>query len=175
VLSVIFTLTNQSYAKSDWTGNANFALGKKYVGSSLGDNQNQFGLNVDFGKISWPLHIAFGYLGSSGSYSEGDASGMDTSTSELRIGVNKIWETAPNKPPYFYLGGGLAMIQAEGVQLDGQSTGGYINGGIFWTIAKHFNLGVDLGYSKATVHTSENDIGDEAGGGHALFFIGYHW
>jgi len=172
-MSIPFIITNQSYAASDWTGNINLALGEKWPVYPLPDNQKEVGLNVDFGKKSWPLHIAFAILGSSSSYTEDEGS-ITASTSELRFGANKIWETAPAKQPCIYLGCGLALTHGEVEhQWDGQSIGGYVNGGIFWTLAEHYNLGIDLGYSKATDHSSH--VGFGMGGGHATLFFGYHW
>jgi hypothetical protein len=193
LLSLMCFASNQSYAAGDWTGNANIGFGSKALDEDDWkpmESQPEFGLDVDFGKKTWPVHIAIGYLNSSKDDTisfiiDGTLidSKLDGSTRELRLGLKKIWEPAmPIRP---YVGGGLALINAKikmtltdgvnsvSISQDDQAVGGYINGGIFWIIANKLNLGVDLGYSKASVKLYDIDV--KAGGTHALFFIGYHW
>ncbi len=112
---------------------------------------------------------------------EDDFYGADAegSTTELRVGLKKIWEPTPTMRPY--IGGGLALIGAgiklsdeyDEVSADDNGVGGYINGGIYLAVAGHLNLGFEVGYSKATVELAGYD--GDAGGGHALFLVGYHW
>jgi hypothetical protein len=51
--------------------------------------------------------------------------------------------------------------------------GYWINGGAYITLSHHYNLGVELGYSKATIKLYDTD--GEAGGAHVALFVGYHW
>jgi opacity protein-like surface antigen len=209
LVSVSLIGFSHSYAQesSDWTGDINIYLGNKMLdkddwsineeGVKLElDTQRQAGLDIDFGKKSWPVYIALGYLSSSAddSISEEIAiddmiipvkTKMEGSTKEIRLGVKKIWEPTSAIRPY--IGGGLAMINAEGkitasaegissgISADDQAVGFYVNGGVYWTIADHFNLGVDVGYSKAKVTFDELESDMEAGGVHYGLMLGYHW
>ncbi len=200
---------NKSHAQgsSDWTGNINFSLGNKMLDKDDWsieeeglnfelDTQHEAGLNIDFGKKSWPVYIALGYLNSSADDSLSEEIAVDDmvipvktkvegSTKELRLGIKKIWEPTSTMRPY--IGGGLAMINAEGkvtasaegisasVSDDDQAAGFYVNGGIYWTIASHFNVGVDVGYSKAKATFDKMESDMEAGGAHYGLLLGYHW
>jgi hypothetical protein len=192
LLSLCF-LSNQSYAADDWTGNANLVFGSKSLEKDDWEpleSQREVGFNVDFGKKSWPVNIEIGYLTSSDDDSfliDLDGNLYDVkvegSTTELRLGIKKIWMPTYSIRPY--ISGGLAVIggKIKSTVSDGfvsgsdsdshQGVGGYVNGGIFWTLANHFNVGVELGYSSASVKIY--DIDTKAGGGHGLFFVGYHW
>jgi hypothetical protein len=180
-LSVTSFISNQSYAQDNWTGNVNFSFGAKALDKDDWtplESQSEFGVNVDFGKKSWPFSIAIGFLASS---KDDNSYGikLEGSTRELRAGIIKIWEPTPTIRPY--IGGGLAMINAKieasdgymGLSVDDQGVGGYANGGIYWILTKHLNLGFDLAYSRATLKLAGMD--GEAGGGHASFFVGCHF
>jgi hypothetical protein len=180
MLPITFFVSGTSFAASDWTGNINFSMGAKALDEDDWeplDSQPECGFNVDFGKKSWPFNVAIGVLTSS---KEKDYYGarIKGATKEFRAGIIKIWNATPTMRPY--LGGGLALVNAEvkasadfEVSNSDKKLGSYINGGVYWTIAKHFNLGCDLGYSKAKVNLY--GIDGEAGGAHASFLIGYHW
>jgi hypothetical protein len=189
----LFFAPNASWAKSDWTGNANLMIGSKALNEDDWepvDSQAEIGAEVDFAKKSWPVHLAFAALQSSDEdtfYTDFNDQMMRTkikaSTSELRFGVKKIWDQAPVIRPY--VGGGLAIIDAElktsvgsgfqggSVKNDDQGIGLWIAGGIYWTLFNKLNLGFAVGYSKATVNLF--DIDAESGGAHGAFCVGYHW
>ena len=54
---------------------------------------------------------------------------------------------------------------------DNNGIGIWLNGGVYWTLSQHFNLGLDLRYSQADVTLFDVD----AGGTHAGVILGYHW
>jgi len=185
-LAAIVFISNQSYAQDPWTGNANFLIGSKALDKDDWEpveSQTELGVDVDFAPRSWPIHLAVGFLQSSDDAKLFDDYGdykFRVTTSELKFGIKKIWDAAPMMHPY--VGGGLAMINAKAklseigygsTSDDDQAIGLYVNGGIFWTLASYLNLGFELGYSKATVDVY--DVDAEAGGGHALFLVGFHW
>lgn len=181
LMTITFFASNQSFAAGDWNINTNLTIGAKALDKDDWEpleSQTEMGLNVDFGKKTWPLSIDIGLLAST-KEDDFDGDDIEGSTTELRVGIKKIWEPTPNMRPY--IGGGLALIGAElkvsdgdySISADDEAVGGYVNGGICWTVGRHLNLGFDLGYSKATVTIA--DYEGEAGGGHALFLIGYHW
>jgi len=174
----------------DWTGNIDFFLGAKALDEDDWepvDEHSEVGLLLDFKQKSWPVSIAVDYLYSwdddeESSYVPGyglvnfDADG---STSELCIGVRKIWDNFKHVRPFF--GGGIAFIWAElevevlGVSVsdDDMGTGLWLGGGVYWTLPEHFNIGLQLRWSWAEVTLL--DIDGEAGGGHAGLLLGYHW
>ncbi|MBU2489550.1 MAG: porin family protein [Proteobacteria bacterium] len=174
----------------DWTGNVNVLLGSKAMEEKDWeplDEQAEFAIRVDFRKKEWPVNLAVDLVGS---YAEDDGyylfpgvgpawANLELSTAEWNLGLRKIWENFPHVRPF--LGGGLAIIRAKtevsalGVSVDRDDTGvGYfLDGGVFWTLSEHFNLGVDLRYSWAEV--SWDNWEGNAGGGHAGIMAGYHW
>jgi len=56
---------------------------------------------------------------------------------------------------------------------DDTAMGFWFGGGLYVTLAEHFNLGLDLRQSKAEITLF--DVEGEAGGTHAGVSIGYHW
>ena len=180
ILTVILMLFFINANANEWTGNVNFFLGQKTLDEDDWtplDKQAEFGVLVDFKQQSWPVSIAIDFLGSIDVETE---SGIDLegSTTEFDVGVRKIWEVAGSslRP---YIGGGLAFINAEfkatnfPVSDSDSGTGIWLNGGVYWTLGQHFNLGLDLRYSQADV-TLFGEEG-EAGGTHAGIILGYHW
>lgn len=173
----------------DWTGNINVFLGMKYLDE--GDwapieDQLESGITVDFKQQGWPVSIAIGYLLSSddsfGLYyfpGIGTITNVQGETTELSIGVRKIWDHSPVVRPF--IGGGIGLISAEleawpfanTVSDDDDAIGIWIGGGVYWTLAGHFNLGFNLRWSKAEVTLFGVD--SEAGGIHAGLFLGFHW
>jgi opacity protein-like surface antigen len=166
---------------SDWSGNANFILGTKSLENSdwgTLDEQLAVGVLVDFKQKNWPISMAIDLLGS---LDEEDIPGgkREGSTSEFDIGVRKIWEVSGSSIRPF-IGGGIAFIDAEqkltngiSVSVDDSATGVWLNGGVYWTLGQHFNLGLQARYSKAEVTLAGIDV--EAGGTIAAIMLGYHW
>jgi hypothetical protein len=182
LLSISFFFSNQSFAADVWNVNANLFIGAKALDQDDWEpveSQVELGCNVDFAPESWPFNIDIGLLVSASEEKNCFGVKVEGSTTELRAGIKKIWEPTSTMRPY--AGGGLAIINAElklsgyydEASVDDQGLGWYVSGGILWTLARHLNLGFELGYSKATV--TFFDLDSNAGGGHALFLVGYHW
>lgn len=185
----LFSMPNVAICE-DWTGNINAFLGMKYLDKDDWEpieDQAEIGVAVDFKKQGWPVSIAIGYL-----YSRGDETVLifdpflgnvlfdfEAETSELSFGIKKIWDHFAHVRPF--LGGGIALIRADvkgralGVTVsdDDNTIGIWIGGGVYWTLAEHFNIGLDLRWSKAEVTSFGVDI--EAGGAHVGLLVGYHW
>lgn len=164
----------------NFTGNVNVFLGQKQLDDDDWgrlDDQDELGLLFDFAQKSWPINIAIDLLGSreSASYAGYD---VDGKTTEFCVGVRKIFildQSAIFKP---YVGGGLAFIGAEledefGHSEDDNGAGIWLNAGGYFTLSQHFNIGLDLRYSKAEVTLSGEEV--EAGGTHIGLILGYHW
>lgn len=174
---------------SSWTGNVNLSLGMKFLDEddwSPLEEQAEGGLSFDIGKTAWPVHILVESL-----YSKDDdveiISGIDyeATTTELILGVKKIWMPSRSIRPF--IGGGLCLASAEmeasqGYQKisdDDSGVGFSISGGVYWTLGQHFNLGVDLRYSSvdaeffAELPLDDHDVA--IGGIHSALMFGYHW
>ena len=170
-----------------WTGNVNLLLGAKALDEDDWEpihEHGQGGLLVDFRPADWPVSIAVDFLRSRDSDSVFDpGSGLFVDvrgeTSELNLGVRKIWDERPSVRPF--VGGGLAHISASlrasaaGLRVSDSdnSIGFWLNGGVYWTLGESFNLGLDLRYSQASVNLF--GVSTDAGGGHAGLLLGYHW
>lgn len=184
VVMVILPVVSQA---DEWTGNVNVFLGSKALDENDWapiEDQDEYGILVDFKQKGAPVSIAVDFL-----RSEGDGSAYDTYSrlyihlvaemTELNVGVRKIWDQQDSVRPY--VGGGIAFIYADvsgssrGVTVtdDNNGVGIWINGGVYWTLGTSFNIGFDLRYSQAQV--SLFGVNVNAGGGHAALFLGYHW
>ena len=185
----LFSIPNLAICE-DWTGNINAFLGMKYLDEDDWEpieEQEEFGVAVDFKKQDWPVSIAIGYLSSSGDetmlmydpFLGTVPFDFEGETSELSFGIKKIWDHFPKARPF--IGGGIALISAEAkgtalgisVSDDDDAIGVWIGGGVYWTLAQHFNIGFDLRWSKAEVTLFGIDA--EAGGSHVGLLVGYHW
>ena len=163
------------------SGNVNFLLGVKNLDSADWEpfeEQAAFGVLVDFKGPTWPISMAIDILGS---YDEETILGIETeaSTTEIDVGVRKIWEVQGSSIRPF-IGGGIAFINGEikatnvlTASVDDSGTGIWLNGGVYWTLGQHFNLGLQARYSRAEITLLGIDV--EAGGTHAAFMLGYHW
>jgi opacity protein-like surface antigen len=181
IVAVIVTIFSIGAHAQEFSGNVNFLLGQKSLDSDDWtplEDQLAFAVMFDFKQDNWPVSIALDLLGS---YDEQTELGVkfEATTSEFDAGVRKIWEVSDGtiKP---YIGGGIAFVNAEikatdfvTVSDDDNAVGYWLNGGIYWTLNQHFNLGFDLRYSDAGVTLVGFDV--EAGGSTAGIFLGYHW
>jgi opacity protein-like surface antigen len=118
---------------------------------------------------------------------------LEIETQEIRIGVKRAFDTSVDLFPYVM--GGLAYVTADvdvsyGYSLeapeigfadgysqtesyDDSAVGFWLGAGVYFQFMKHYNLGVELSYSKAEVSIDDTDI--EVGGLHYGAFIGYQW
>ncbi len=166
-------------------GNVNFFAGQKMLDKDDWEpleDQQEFGVLVDFGGKDWPVHIAVDVL-----RSETDETfdlgtnqlKLTGKTQEINVGIRKIWDLNNEARPY--VGVGVANIEGDletevfgvPVSVDDSAIGYWVNVGIFGTLAKHFNIGLDLRYSAADLTIEGVDI--QAGGTHIGLLLGYHW
>ena len=151
-------------------GNANFILGTRGLDKDFWTPVNgQFviGAQVDFGKMTWPIHLETGIQVSVGA--EEDFIGTADvygSVAELDFGVNKTWELkGPARP---FIGGGLAAVGAAytieaplgDIDDDDDGGGAYFHGGVFWRLGKRFNIGIDGRFLVGTKITLFGEEGD---------------
>jgi hypothetical protein len=165
-----------------WTGNLNGYWGIKNLDSDDWDpvdEHSQYGILLDFRPKNWPVNIAIDYLKSDDDVTIsifGPTIKVEGETREIDIGIRKIFENSSTIRPY--VGGGLAFINGEFgfaglISEDDDAIGIWIDVGLYWTLAEHFNIGFDLRYSKAEITLFGVD--GEAGGLHAGLIFGYHW
>ena len=184
---LLFATTSMAQ-QGGWTGNINVFLGAKALDEddwAPVDEHSEIGIELDFRPKSWPVNIAVDYLFSkSDKESFIDPSSlivfdMEAETSELNIGIRKIWEQYTSVRPF--IGGGLSFIRGEAevsalgitVSESGNGAGIWIGGGVYWTLIDHLNLGLELKFSTADISIAGVDV--DAGGGHFGFLAGYHW
>ena len=173
------------------TGQVNFFLGQKSLDSGDWepvDNQAEFGAVMSFGRKDWPVSIAADVMGSADDATMQDpflgSVDLTGSTLELDLGVRKVFGKKRTHP---YAAGGLGIISASaeiesgGVKVDADDTalGFWVDAGVFWTLGKRFNIGVDVRWSEAKV---DLDFGSgvvakdiNAGGLHYGLLLGFGW
>ena len=168
------------------TGNVNVFLGTKSLEEEDWgpvEDQGEAGIEFDFRDTNWPINVALGFRRSEADetfvdpfFGPVDATGR---TTELSFGVRKIWDQSGIVSPY--LGGGLTLVEAEfeatvsgvsGSDSD-SSVGLWFGGGVYFTLADHFNIGLDLRFSAADATLFGVDGG--AGGRHLGLLVGYHF
>ncbi len=171
--------------EAGWTGNANFLLGAKALDKDEwepADEQAEFGAEVDFRKRDWPVSLAIDLLGAVGEgrvYTYLGEAKFESETSELSVGVRKVWDGSPHVRPY--IGGGIALAKATArVSLSGftledsdNGTGYWLGGGVYWTLSESFNIGLELRSSSVKTDLFGQEV--KAGGGHFGLLLGYHW
>ena len=181
-----------SPVRADFDGNVNFFLGEKNLDS--GDwkpleNQFEFGAVMSFGAKDWPVQIAADVLISVDETTVydgflGDVTFTGT-TFEFDAGFR--WLIYKKGKVFPYIGAGVGIIGAA-VQLDDgfdtvdandASLGFWADGGVFFQLGGHFNIGVDLRYSDASV---DLDYGSaivaqdvNAGGFSYGLLLGFGW
>ncbi len=188
VMLAFVLVVPSAYAEGDWTGNLNFILGQKTMDGDWDpvDEQGLFGINIDFGKRSWPVHMAIDLTGTSTTGTDPFWGDIEGSTGEFNLGARKIWEIDSFKP---FIGGGLSFMSAEvkfkdvGFSCDGTTTGLWFGGGAYWTLGERFNLGFDLKQSSGKIASEDitctggwmmtDDL--EVGGTQMGLLLGIHW
>lgn len=196
ILFFLFLLVSPvlSFAGSEWTGNIMASVGNKmldYEGWKPVDDHIQVGAIIDFKKKSWPVSIAtdifYSWDSNIGDYP--DQNFPDTSytaryelkTTSFNVGVRKNFETSYNCVPY--LGGGLAVVYADGeieyakkkYSCDDTGVGGWLGTGVYYQFSEVFNVGLDGRWSYANVGLNENATDDNGGGIQVSTVFGYHW
>lgn len=178
-----------SAAWARYEGNFNLFAGQKWLNHgdwAPVDEQPELGLSLAFGEERAPIHFALDVLASRES---ADAVSplygpvrVKASTTEYSMGVRKIWKRGATRP---FLGAGGCLIDVRlgldsalgSPQYSDRAYGVWIEGGIFWRVAGHLNLGLDVRYSKADarLHAAAASFDVAAGGLHAGALIGYGW
>jgi len=154
-------------------GNMNFVYGQRSLDQDFWDptdDQTVVGGTLDFGGKNWPVHIAAGYYrsqddGTLNTFPILGSVDLDAEVSEWSLGVHKVWKAGMVRP---YVGGGLSFVSADAdvdsvlgsTSDDDDSTGVYVQGGVFWRLGEWFNLGFDARLLEGTDLTLFDQDGD---------------
>jgi opacity protein-like surface antigen len=186
-------------------GDASLVFGRKSIGDSTieqygADSQTEMGVAVSM-DFDWPVMLAVDLLASSGDKTivVSDQPRLefwtDVETTELDVGVRKYWGKKKLKP---YIGGGLAYVQLESIQIESgdlgfpgsdyfdtiiddsdSSIGFWLNAGFLYRVGQYLNIGVDIRHSDADADLlpfdADTTLNLDSGGTHYGVLFGYHW
>ncbi|HET8945932.1 MAG TPA: outer membrane beta-barrel protein [Candidatus Polarisedimenticolia bacterium] len=154
-------------------GNMNFVYGQRSLDEDFWDptdDQKVLGGTLDFGGKDWPVHIAAGYYksddeGTLNSFPILGSVDLDAEVSEWSLGIHKVWKAGIVRP---YVGGGVSFVSTDAkvtsnlgnVSDDDDTTGIYVQGGVFWRLGEWFNLGFDARLLEGTDVTLFDMDGD---------------
>jgi hypothetical protein len=177
VICFLLFIPDVAISGNNVTGNINIFIGTKALEDEWApaDKQDELGIEADFKESDWPFSMAISLLRGS---SEGDlgGQGLKSETSELNVGLRKIWDNFPHTRPF--IGGGIALIKCEfrglGVSDDHSAVGAWIGAGIYWTLAEKLNIGFEgkISFAETTLFDAVNV---DAGGAHLGCLVGLHW
>lgn len=177
------------------TGNLNVGAGLKFMSPDWKDiagvsDQTEFRVTFDLRQRKWPINIAaiFSYGFSPDAQQvipgQSDASATADQTiniMEVGVGVRKIFDfRLYSVRPFF--GGGFGYINTEW-NLDSDEfayhssnrqgkTGIWMDGGVYWELDSHFNIGLAWTYSWAEYFLYQ-DLNH--GGQHVNMILGFHF
>ena len=179
VVAVMAGASPAVWAKAE--GHVNFFLGVKTLDEDDWqpiEDQGALGAEISIGQDTWPIFIAIDPFFSGGTEEE---AGFDLTgaTSELAIGVRKIWNVDNVHP---YVGGGPSLLSGSfevetpfGADFDDDDTtlGWWLGGGVFWRLGSRFNIGVAARFSRGEVTLFDVDV--QAGGLQGGLLLGWGW
>jgi hypothetical protein len=146
------------------------------------DDQYSLGGMVDFGAKGSALHAVVGLHTGVGAqdFSNPLINDLLATESELSFGLAGVWHLKNGTCPY--VSGGLSFVNAElKVDLPGgevsdndESLGFFVEGGVYWRLGKHFNLGM---YGRVLGGTSLTLFGTDGDADYWEFgpMIGWSW
>jgi hypothetical protein len=154
-------------------GNFNVVYGQRSLDQDFWDptdDQTVIGGTLEFGGKNWPVHIAAGYYksddkGTLNSLPILGSVDLDAEVSEWSLGVHKVWKAGIVRP---YVGGGISFVSTDAdvtsnlgsLSDDDDTTGVYVQGGVFWRLGEWFNLGFDARLLEGTGVTLFDMDGD---------------
>jgi len=162
-----------------WKSNVNLILGAKSLDTddwAPVESQSEYGISIEMKKEGWPLSAAIDILVSGDKQDNDGGISTEAYTSEIDIGVKKIWDVSKRFHPY--IGGGFGTISAElttklaNVKVDDEdsSVGYWFSGGMYMTFWNIMNAGFEARYSSAKVTIGSVD--GDAGGAHYGIILG---
>lgn len=170
-----------------WTWNLNLGAGLKFMSEEdwpVTSKHKEFRLAFDIRQRRWPINLAFDYNHSRSDNGyvyirTEDVYVLSQQTSdELNAGVRKIFDfQLYTMRPFMGAGFGYISTKVEYGEFLGTveegTMGTWLEGGIYWELEKHFNIGAEVLWSWAKVPVAIVEA--NAGGIHAAMILGYHW
>jgi hypothetical protein len=169
-----------------WTGDVSLLVAGKALNDRdwrPTDRQGELGIQSNFQRRDWPVAIAADLLvaESERTISANGFVRQRSRTSELDLGVRKLWRVGQGGIVRPYVGGGLALASGElefftpFASISDRDTGAglWLGGGVLWTLSRAFNLGLDAKLSGADVRIFDDH--KNAGGFHLGGVVGWHW
>ena len=166
----------------NFAGNANFFLGTKSLDKDDWEpveEHGAFGVELSWGNTDWPVYIV-SYLFWSADAQDFTLFETVAVTSELNVGVRKIWGESRKTRPY--VGGGIAIVRGyvqerfdffPDVDSSDAAVGPWVGGGVFWRLGSRFNIGMSARWSKADVEIFNRSV--DAGGFQFGLLLGFGW
>jgi opacity protein-like surface antigen len=165
------------------SGNIDLFVGQKELDEDFGagndiQEQDFVGIMFDWGKETWPVHIALDFMTGSDDVDDDDLDvHLDGSTAEILLGVR--WYPAKESGSHWmpHLGGGLGLVSGEvsedfpdasnDISFDDSKLGFWADAGLQYRFGEHFKIGARLKYSKAKVDNPGGDVEEVEAGGFA--------
>lgn len=132
------------------------------------DKQYALGGMVDFGEKGSHLHFVAGLHTGVGAkdFSNPLLNDVLATTSELSFGMTGVWH---NKSACPFISGGLSFVRAElefdvpggTVKDNDDALGFFVEGGVYWRLGAHFNLGLHgrlLAGTSITLFGNDTDV-----------------
>jgi hypothetical protein len=179
--------TTYAQGHSDYTGNINIVIGSKEMKHDDWhpvDMLTEGSIQFDIRQYSWPVSICLAYSRATDSENIdifGYGTKLTLTTQEFDIGVKKIFSN--NSGINFALAGGLNTILATAevnvdyvgdyVQ-DDKGIGMWVGSELYYTFLNHYNIGLNVKYSTASVNFDSGSSVD-VGGLHGGVLLGYHF
>jgi hypothetical protein len=174
-----------------WTGNINFGAGLKFLSSEWADlhltDATEFRLATDIRQRGWPINVALDLIydqtpdvnvsvtNPSTGVEATDATSL--TTIELNAGVRKIVDFRLYSVRPFYGGGFGRMTTTQNLTaIDSRRNGKisiWFNGGCYWELGRHFNIGLEYLYSWAKIDLGDGPVNH--GGSHFDMIAGFHF
>ncbi|VAX24382.1 hypothetical protein MNBD_NITROSPINAE04-454 [hydrothermal vent metagenome] len=173
-VTVLFLISPMATAEEKWIGDVNIRLGQKNLTPDHWKpvaDQPMIGMDIDFGKESWPAHILLTLSGSARQASEKSSviTGPDIegSTSEFGFGV-KTHYLYEGFNPFLTLGLSWTNASLTGnpdttgqvTDKDNYRMGIFLSGGVTYKIMEKFNVGGEIRLLRNSEVTLFGETGD---------------
>ena len=188
---LVLCVPGASRAEEQFHGDVNFLIGQKQLEEdALEPNEDGavVGAITTWGGEDWPVSLAADLViyGDEEDAFDLSADELSLAIVEAAVGVRKIWRAGPIRP---YLGAGIELVSADleegnfffdDEDAEGSGVGVWANGGVFWRLGNHFNLGFDVRWNRAEVDLEFDDGGPdledvELGGLAGGLTLGFGW
>lgn len=154
-------------------GGLKYSDDDRFIPDAAGDEQDEYGGLLIFGKDGWDTQLLANVLISESKDSVLDEDGdrVLNEYTELGAGFAKVWTLSSRIDPY--VGGGLGLFWFDGAGGSDNAVGGWVEGGFFYRPPKGagFNVGVTLRLSHASEIEVAGDV--QSGGVHGLLTVGW--